>query len=426
MKYIKLNTIFFIAVLILAGCEAEIDQYTPDSGEADLSSYVAIGNSLTAGYTDGDLFRSGQENSLGMIIAGQLMHAGLENFKQPMMKDENGFGNRLVLAQVDGSPLPVPRPGTPDPGNFENIFQQEGPFHNMGVPGAKTSHLLFEGYGSLNPYYGRFASDPVSGSVIKDALALQPSFFTLWTGSNDILGFALGGGEGEGITPTEEFSAALQTIVAQLTANGARGAVANIADITRIPFFSAIPYDALALMSQGQVDMLNAGYAEAPHIEFSFGRNPIVVADQSHPAGIRQIERGELVLLTAMQGMTANGWGSSVPLAPEYYLNLEQVSMIKESTGDYNSVIEQLTGSAGLAHVDVASLLRAAETGIYFDAIAFNTQFVSGGLFSLDGVHLTARGYAIVANEFIAEINRAYNASIPKVAVGNFPGIVFP
>lgn len=427
MKYRKLqNIIFFIAAVFIAGCEADIDIYTPDSGELDLTTYVAIGNSLTAGFTDGDLFRSGQENSLGMILAGQLMHAGLENFKQPMMKDDNGFGNRLILAEVDGSPLPVPKPGTPDPGNFENIFQQEGPFHNLGVPGAKTAHLLFEGYGSLNPYYGRFASNPLSSSVIMDALALEPSFFTLWAGSNDILGYAMSGGEGEGITPVEEFGAALQAITAQLTANGARGAMANMVDITRIPFFRTIPYDGLALMNQGQVDMLNTAYAEAPHIEFSFGRNPFVVADASHPAGLRQLEQGELILLTAMEGISAQGWGSSAPIPEEYYLNTEQVNMIREHSGAYNSIIEQAAGNAGLAYVDIASLLREAETGVYFDAIAFTTQFVSGGVFSLDGVHLSARGYAIVANEFIESINRTYNASIPKVAVGNFPGIVFP
>jgi lysophospholipase L1-like esterase len=45
------------------------------------------------------------------------------------------------------------------------------------------------------------------------------------------------------------------------------------------------------------------------------------------------------------------------------------------------------------------------------------TSAFLGGLFSLDGMHPTNTGYAIIANEAIDTINSAWHASIPKVNV---------
>ena len=56
------------------------------------------------------------------------------------------------------------------------------------------------------------------------------------------------------------------------------------------------------------------------------------------------------------------------------------------------------------------------------DGIPFTTTFVTGGLFSLDGVHPTSRGYGIVANEFIKVINTKWGTSIPLVNVSQIPG----
>jgi hypothetical protein len=67
----------------------------------------------------------------------------------------------------------------------------------FGVPGAKSFHLLYNGYGNpagiaaktANPYFVRFASSPTA-TVVGDALAQNPTFFSLWIGNNDTLGYA--------------------------------------------------------------------------------------------------------------------------------------------------------------------------------------------------------------------------------------------
>ncbi len=167
----------------------------------------------------------------------------------------------------------------------------------MGVPGMAT----------LNPYYERFASAPAN-AVNADIPLVNATFFTLWLGSYDILGYAIGGGNDPAnpITPTTTFTGSLMATLDSLVRNGAKGVIANIPDVTDAPFFHTIPYNALAL-DQASADALNAGYyyvnqiikgAGSPDtIHFTAGQNPVVIFDAGLPWGIRQIHSDELVLL---------------------------------------------------------------------------------------------------------------------------------
>ena len=192
-----------------------------NAGSADFSNYVALGNSLTAGFADGSLYKISQENSMPKIMANQFASIGGGSFTQPLMNDNTGgllaggspltgFGPRLVF---DGA-VPVPITNL-NPGAMTTtdivLNNPTGPFNNMGVPGAKSFHLLAPGYGnfnglfsnppSANPFFVRMASSS-STSVLADAMAQVPSFFSLWIGNNDVLGYALSGGDGSNpITP---------------------------------------------------------------------------------------------------------------------------------------------------------------------------------------------------------------------------------
>jgi hypothetical protein len=50
-----------------------------------------------------------------------------------------------------------------------------------------------------------------------------------------------------------------------------------------------------------------------------------------------------------------------------------------------------------------------------------SAEYVKGGAFSLDGVHPTARGYALIANKFIEAINAKYGATLRGAALESFP-----
>jgi hypothetical protein len=426
------NLIYILSTLLLISCEPEIEAFKPDSGEADFSVYVALGSSFTAGYTNGELYKSGQMVSYANIMAKQMIHAGAGEFRQPLMKDELGFGNKVILgAGTDclGNDIltPVPAGGTPDPANFTNIFSEEGPFHNLGIPGALVSHLRVSGYSTNNSYYARFASSSTA-MVINDALDRNPTFFSLWIGSDDVLGFATTGGASGTITSPETFKQEYRIILEELTIKAEKGVIANIPDIGSLPFFNTIPAHGLLLTRQGQVDSLNMLHAGNPLITFRLGYNGFVVADnESEYDGMRQLEADELVLLTIPQDrIKCEGWGTVFPIPANFYLSHQQVIDVKTAIEAYNITIKELADEFNLAMVDINKLFNESIAGINYDGLNFNTQYVMGGIFSLDGIHLSARGNAIAANHFIKAINSRYGSTIPKVSPTQFPGIIFP
>ena len=445
------HILLLLALMSLMACQPELNDFTTSSGQADFTTYVAIGNSLTAGYADGELYRSGQENSYPAILATQMKAAGCSEFRQPLMYDEYGFGRRLLLnASIPG---PVPAGVAPDQRNFESIAAA-GPFHNMGVPGAKSFHLLIPGYAALNPYFGRFATN-ASTTVLTDAAAINPTFFSCWIGNNDVLAYALTGASADSITDINTFSYAMNTILQTLTANGAEGAIANIPDITNIPYFTfmntRLPYYGLVL-DAATAAALNGAYAAfeqylADHgvtwsygFNFAEGPNAFVVTDETLPLpapfNVRQMKAGELFMLTLPTDSILNhGMGAVNQAGPspmpygipdKFFLSEGEISEIKTATQQFNEVIASLADTYGLALADMnGKFNQMTSTGITVDGIIFTDEFITGNTFSLDGVHLTAQGYALVANIFIEAINAKYSADLKPVSPRLYPGIYY-
>lgn len=508
-NYIKFLPLFAIGFL---SCEPELenpideaDVYT--NGEADFSNYVAIGNSLTAGYADAALYITGQENSYPNILANQFsLVQETDVFLQPLMADNAGgllaggnqiTTNRRVLSIINGDTIPRIYNGMAPTTDVIDVLT--GPFNNLGVPAAKVYHLTAPGYGNIggllagtaNPYFVRFASSPQT-SVIEDALAQNPTFFSLWIGNNDVLGYATNGGAGvdqtgnldpttygsADITDPNVFASVYSQMVTALTADGTEGILVNIPDVTSVPFFTTVPNNALALdattaanltgffravagiftqgaIAQGvpaeQAQALAAQYA----INFSEGNNRFLIdvpVSQINPLGFRQATAEELLVLTIDRQALGAGYGSVI-LTPEVMqvlgilqqggqptpeqaqmvldavsgiddkdvLDMEEIENIATATAAYNSTIKSLAQANNLAFLDAQALLnQLAAGGIPFDAGTLTSTFVTGGAFSLDGVHPTPRGYAAIANAIIDEINQTYNSTVPKVNIGNF------
>lgn len=241
------------------------------SGSADFSKYVALGNSLTSGFSDGALFIKGQEGAYTTILAQQFKLVGGGEFKIPFMNDNIGgllfggqanpsFGPRLYF---NGS-APAPVTGPPTTEVLNPAIAAAGPYNNTGVPGAKSFHLLSPTYGAAaglangtaNPYYVRFAPNGTT-SVLAYAMSQTPTFFSLWIGNNDVLGYATSGGDGSSpITPATGapgvgFDGTYGALITTLTSAGAKGVVANIPYVTSIPFFKTVPYNPLSVSVLG-------------------------------------------------------------------------------------------------------------------------------------------------------------------------------
>ena len=342
-------------------------------------------------------------------------------------------------------------------------------FNNFGIPGAKSFDLTAPGYAGSSPYYARIASAPAA-TVLQDAVAKNPTFFTLSeVGGNDVLGYATSGGDGSNaITDQGTFAAALNTLVDGLTENGAKGAITNVPSIPSLPFFTTVPNNALALdagtaasltgffqavtgifaqglILQGVPPSDALALASQYSITFNEGPNRFLIdvpVSPTNPLGFRQMTEDELLLLTIDQTALAQGYGSVVltpevlqvlgilqaggtPTAAQAALVLAAVSGIDDKDAldsteleeianaaqGYNSLIASIAEEKELAFVDLKSILEEASSGIEFDAYTPNTDFVTGGLVSLDGVHLTARGYALMANRFLEAIDATYGSN---------------
>jgi len=451
----KIRYLFYLALLaFIVSCKPEVNEFTPSNGSADFKTYVALGNSLTAGYADGALYTLGQSYSWANILGQQLTTVGGQPFVQPVVTSEFGVlpGKRKLGFSVDclgvTSLGPVLDNGELDP--WSNHIDYA--VNNMGVPGAKVAHLLAPGYGNAanlqaglaNPYFVKFAASP-DISVVAQAMSMSPTFFSLWIGNNDVLGYATSGGAGDVITPTEQFGQYYNMLAQTLVTGGAKGVLANIPSITNAAFFTTIPYNVIAIPDSMQyaVDFLNASYApynaameqmgKLYRIHFELGPNPMVIMDpgmEGVPAQLqfRQMTSNELALLTLPQdSIKCATWGSGVPVPNQYILTEAEIDNITAATIAFNNIIKQTADVNGLAFVDFnAIMVDISANGLIFDGITFSTKFVTGNLFSLDGIHLTPQGNALVANYFIDAINAQYTAQIPKVSVANYPPIVFP
>lgn len=420
---------------------------------------------------------AGQQNSLANILAQQFALAGGGDFTQPLMSGNTGG---LLLG---GTPIQEPRlyfngsaparlAATP---TTEVTSKLTGPFNNMGVPGAKSFHLMAPGYGNVagvatgqaNPYFARFASS-ANATIIEDAISQQPTFFSLWIGNNDVLAYATSGGEGvnqkgnfdpstyggNDITDPNVFAQVYSGLVAGLVATGAEGVVANIPNVTTIPYFTTVPHNPVPLdaatagaLGQGYAQyngglqaalaggLISAEEAAARTIAFAEGQNAVVIEDESLTnlgalglPSYRHATENDLIVLTAssfigtpVEGNAQMINGVTVPLADKWVLTPAEQAEVLEATTAFNQTIKSVAEANGLAFVDVNALLnQVASTGVSFDEYMMNARLVFGGAFSLDGVHPTGRGYAFIANRFIEAINNTYNSNLPPVSAAGF------
>jgi hypothetical protein len=460
--------------------EAEIvPEVALNTAGLDFSTYISVGASFTAGYSDGAMFKAAQENSFPNILASKF---GTE-FIQPLMNDNIGglvFGGTAVQPPrfyFNGSG-PARLTALP---TTELTTVLSGSFNNFGAPGAKSFHLGVPGYGQLNPYFGRMASSPAA-SVMGDALATNPTFFTLSEiGGNDVLGYALSGGSGvdrspntaenlnpanyagNDITNPNVFASIFSGMVAALTANGAKGVVANVPYITDLANFITVPYNPVPL-DAGTAGVVNGAYAAynggiqqafaylvamtpmtqemadaeiaKRTITFAAGQNAVVIIDEDltdltaiNPGliSMRQTTADDLLLLAGSTfiGTLAdpNNPGSingvAVPLGDQWVLTPEEQLAIRTATDAYNTTIATVAGSnPNIALVDFKGVLTEASSGIQFDGYTMTTKLVTGGLVSLDGVHLTARGYALMANKILAAMDVEFGSNFTAATDG--------
>ena len=104
--------------------------------------------------------------------------------------------------------------------------------------------------------------------------------------------------------------------------------------------------------------------------------------------------------------------GVAVSLSDRWVLTPEEQEEIETATIAFNSIIEAAGTASGFALLDANTLLDQLSTsGIETSGLVLNSNLVTGGAFSLDGVHPTSRGYALIANEMLKAIDATYGSN---------------
>jgi hypothetical protein len=447
VKKILFNSFLASSVAVaLFSCRPTIDTPAPTKGSLDVSKYVAIGSTISAGYADNALYHDGQENSYPNMLAKQFKLIGGGDFKQPLVDASSvGIGAamnaRLVLGPVTDcsgatslAPIALGKEG--DFTIFLTSVAANGPFNNMSVPGAKATTTVYPGYGNpangagnFNPFFTRMTADPATASVLSDAASQVPTFFTMSVGTDDVYGYAISGGTKDVITPSAGapgfgFDASIDAIAGTLAAN-AKGAIANIPEISSLPYFTTVPYNALVL-DNANATALSAAY-QPLGITFHEGPNAFIIEDANAPGGMRQIHDNELILLSIPQdSIKCMGWGSMKPIPNQYVLTETEITAVNTAITAYNTKLKATAEAMHLAFVDMNAFLKNVKKGIVYNGVSVSASFVQGGAFSLDGIHLTPLGNALLANEFIKSINSAYGSTIPKIDATMYKGVSFP
>ncbi|MBK0382830.1 G-D-S-L family lipolytic protein [Pedobacter sp. SD-b] len=429
-KYNSLKLLLAGLILITAACDTKIDAPTLSKGSADFTKYIAVGNSLTSGYADGGLYLDGQLNSFPSIIAKQMKLVGGGAFNQSLFDDAHSNGSGyLSLGGFNPNGTPILNQVTDKLAYRDamgHFIKFTGDIENLGIPGMRLDlGAAAPTFSALNPYFERLLPDAQVGNTtyLNFIAGRSHTFFSFWLGNNDVLGWATNGGvvnndPTKALTSKANFTNLYSAFIGTLTAQGQKGVVATIPDVTAIPYFNTVT-----------VSAINAGLKANPQTaNYSLVINALNPATGLHSP--RLATSADLIILTFnTASIGVNGYGLSPlnPIKDEQVLDKDEVAIAKDYVNSYNTSIKTIAAAKGLAVFDAYAFLNQFKgAGISVDGVAASSSYISGNVFSLDGVHLTPFGYAIAANGFINSINSTYGSTIPTVNTADYRFVKFP
>lgn len=402
--------------MILTFCTLALLAATPASAQLDMTQYVALGDTFTAGLVSGGLVDCYQMNSYPAILANQ---ANTPSFEMPLITAP-GVPPILELASLAGGiPTLVPA------GELEDAFPYNVtyplPYNNLGVPTATLYDLLFQIGDLANLAAGNLENiifdlilripqiqDPGTGELVDftaivQAVALEPTFVTMWIGFNDVLGgvYTATPIEGVTMTPVDTFAflypQAVGGLVTQTTADIV---LFTIPDPSEAAFARTVP-PFLEIPGVGVVPIM--------------GSNGPLSADS-------------LVTLLASD-LLAQGYGIPFPGYPPlpedlnlvtgepgYVLRPAEVAAVSNQVAAYNQIIVATAAQFGLPVFDAAAWMHEAYTeGITIGAVELDGSFLTGGLISYDGLHPQQIGHWALAAELVDFLNDVYGAGIEPI-----------
>jgi lysophospholipase L1-like esterase len=405
---LQLSSALLTIALGLAGCSSGSSnplapiQAAQAKNAGNFSNTVFLGDSLTAGYQSSSLLDTQQVHGWAPLVAKQASFP----IVQPLIAYP-GAPNVLQLVSI--GPPPVITPVCPPSGipsvcatttGRDNFATQ---VTDLAVPGALLNDVM-NTVPLVNPSPGQQQLNqlvlgfPGFGfgealSQLGFAIKAQPTTIFLWICNNDALIADLTGMPSS-MTSVANFTSQYQALMTQLTTlTSAHLVIGNIPDVTQVPYLQPA---ALVLAETSQQTHLPTSVLS--------GLLGIVPGDYVNPTGLAQIP---LILAQTQKG----------PITDAGVLSAAEVVTVQAQVTAFNQVISQQAQAANATLVDINALFKQLTTsGITINGYTGTAAFL-GGFFSLDGIHPTNTGYAVVANKFIDTMNTAINTKIPDVAL---------
>lgn len=395
---------FFAA---MAGCAKlrPITAPAPERGNADYGIDVAMGTDLTAGLQSGGLAQRHQVNSYVNLFARQ---AGVPRFTFPSV---NLGGWPPLLRVRSFQPLVLDSAGIR--GAFTNPLTfppalLDSAYNNMGIPGALLAdvndvNLNYNiGLGRDVSFFYNIARQQGRGiplTILQLVRNKRPTFVSFEYGTNELLGPATHGSGTPAVAPGT-WAGLLHVTLDSLELNcpNAKKLLVNVMDVTKTPFFNTLP----------PVELDRAG---RPTSTFLLGVNPgdrVTLA----AAALLRVGVGYATGDTSyFSGIPVPGTGTPLPAA--VVLDPAEVASLQSATDQYNAAIAAEAAARGYALLDVHAMLdRFAAEGLRFAGATYTTAYLTGGLFSVDGVHPTDLFHGLLCNEMIAVVNAKFGSRI--------------
>jgi lysophospholipase L1-like esterase len=359
--------------------------------QPNFATYVSIGDSLAAGFESGGLVNNHQVNSVPALLARQ---GAAPDFQLPLVSPP-GIPAELTLVSLVPAPTIVRKPGQGAPLNLA----LPRPYNNLAVPGATLVDAVtrVSDGGGLHDLILRGR-----GTQLQQALALRPTFVTVWIGNNDVLGAAVSGRAIDGVTltPAPAFRAAFLSLIAALRGSGATVVAANLPDVTTIPYVTTVP-PVVVNPATNQPVLVNG-----QPIPLFGPAGPLSGDSRVTLAATAFLAQGIGIPAAVGGRATFGAAGCQNCLPDEAVLDPGELGLIRSRVDANNAAIDEICRANNVPVVDIHGLLNdLAAEGRVVGGITLTSAFLTGGIFSYDGVHPTDLGYAVTANEWIRVIN---------------------
>lgn len=431
-KYFKLY-IGFALIATCISCAPNINEFEPQEGkQVDYTRYIAVGNSLTAGFADGGLYLEGQKVAFPNLIAEQLNWiGGAKDFNSPFFSEQQKNGSGYLYLKELNNGVPTLENVTDQTAYItptaDRLAKNIDKITNLGVPGMRLDLAFAEIFGVPvhgNMYFERLLKEEEEGKIsyFTYSTSMKHTFFTFWLGNNDVLGYAMNGAVEEGPTSTltdvNKFAHLLDMYITELTQDNQKGAIATIPDVTTVPFFTTVT----------RIALLKAVNQTSPAVEV---KDIYILTKEGARAATDQdlfiLPFSNMGLLGQINELgIPYGLHPANPVEDKYVLDKDEVIDVSSTVNSYNKLIHQIAKEKNLAVVDVHKFLNKVKMGVVIQDIPFSNEFITGNAFSLDGIHLTPMGNAVIANLFIESLNKQYGSQIPSIDVTKYSGVKFP